>query len=120
MNDSGILLVSASLVMGVCLMFPVHAVGLAITGSRRIAWLGVTMLILFNWYQQDYFAPQAVAMQFYATILAVLFWQLRASNVPQLSGGRLQATGDRMDADTGPGARAGRVLDAGGRACRWW
>jgi hypothetical protein len=93
MNDSGIFLVSASLVMGICLMFPVHAVGLAITGSRRIAWLGVTMLMLFNWYQQDYFAPQAVAMQFYATILAVLFWQLRVSNVPQLSGGRLRRLG---------------------------
>ena len=90
LNDSGILLVSASLVLGVCLMFPVHAVGLAITGSRRIAWLGVTMLVLFNWYQQDYFAPQAIAMQFYATILAVLFWQLRTSNVPQIPGGRLR------------------------------
>jgi hypothetical protein len=90
LNDSAILLVSASLVLGVCLMFPVHAIGLAITGSRRIAWLGVTMLILFNWYQQDYFAPQAVAMQFYATILAVLFWQLRAANVPRVLGGRLR------------------------------
>ncbi|OYN79957.1 hypothetical protein CG716_10885 [Mycolicibacterium sphagni] len=90
LDDSGILLVSASLVMGVCLMFPVHAVGLAITGSRRIAWLGVTMLILFNWYQQDYFAPQAVAMQFYATILAVLFWQLRTSNVPRIPGDRFK------------------------------
>ncbi|TGD86839.1 hypothetical protein BayCH28_16540 [Mycolicibacterium sp. CH28] len=88
LHDSAIFLVSASLVMGLCLMFPVHAIGLAITGSRRCAWLGVTMLTLFNWYQQDYFAPQAVAMQLYATILAVLFWQLRAADVPDLPGGR--------------------------------
>lgn len=84
--DSVILVVSASLVFGVLLMFPVYAIGLSITGSRRVAWLGVTMLTLFNWYQQDYFAPQAVAMQFYATILAVLLWQLRNSNVPALAG----------------------------------
>lgn len=90
LHDSVGLLVSASLVMGICLIFPVYAVGLAITGSRRVAWLGVTMLTLFNWYQQDYFAPQAVAMQFYATLLAVLLWQLRTSNVPVLSGGRLK------------------------------
>lgn len=90
LRDSAILLVSASLVLGVCLMFPVHAIGLAITGSRRAAWLGVTILTLFNWYQQDYFAPQAVAMLFYATILAVLFWQLRRSNLPRLPGGRLR------------------------------
>jgi len=88
--DSVILVVSASLVFGVLLMFPVYAIGLAMTGSRRVAWLGVTMLTLFNWYQQDYFAPQAVAMQFYATILAVLLWQLRNSEVPTLAGSRLK------------------------------
>ncbi|WP_319431199.1 hypothetical protein [Mycobacterium sp. RTGN5] len=92
LHDSVTLLVSASLVFGICLMFPVYAIGLAITGSRRVAWLGVTMLTLFNWYQQDYFAPQAVAMQFYATILAVLLWQLRHSGVPALAGGRLKRT----------------------------
>ncbi|KAA0104665.1 hypothetical protein [Mycolicibacterium sp. P1-5] len=86
--DSVILVVSASLIFGVLLMFPVYSIGLSITGSRRVAWLGVTMLTLFNWYQQDYFAPQAVAMQFYATILAVLLWQLRKSNIPVLVGGR--------------------------------
>jgi hypothetical protein len=90
LHDSAILLVSASLVLGICLMFPVYAIGLAITGSRRVGWLGVTMLTLFNWYQQDYFAPQAVAMQFYATILAVLLWQLRTSAVPALVGSRLR------------------------------
>lgn len=106
LQDSAILVVSASLVFGVCLMFPVYAIGLAITGSRRVAWLGVTMLILFNWYQQDYFAPQAVAMQFQATILAVLFWQLRTSNVPLLAGGpirRLATAWRRI-----PGRVAGR------------
>ncbi|EHB58563.1 putative serine/threonine protein kinase [Mycolicibacterium rhodesiae JS60] len=92
LHDSAILLVSASLVMGICLMFPVYAIGLAITGSRRVGWLGVTVLTLFNWYQQDYFAPQAVAMLFNATLLAVLLWQLRASNIPALAGSRLKRT----------------------------
>lgn len=90
LQDSAILLVSASLVMGICLMFPVYAIGLAITGSSRVAWLGVTMLTLFNWYQQDYFAPQALAMQFYATLLAVVLWQLRNSPIPALAGSRLK------------------------------
>ncbi|WP_144418215.1 hypothetical protein [Mycobacterium sp. EPa45] len=104
--DSVILVVSASLVFCVLLMFPVYSIGLSITGSRRVAWLGVTMLTLFNWYQQDYFAPQAVAMQFYATILAVMLWQLRTSNVPVLAGGlrkRLTTAWRRL-----PGWAAGR------------
>lgn len=42
----------------------------------------MTVYILFNWYQQDYYAPQAVAMQLYVTIAAVVIWQLRASPLP--------------------------------------
>jgi hypothetical protein len=88
-HDSDAFLVSASLVFSVLMIFPVYAIGLAISGSEKAAWLGATIYVLFNWYQQDYFAPQAAAMQFYATILAVLLWQLRSSDVPALSGGRV-------------------------------
>lgn len=87
LGTSGVFLVSASLVFGVLLMFPVYAIGLVVGGTEKLAWLAVTSLTLFNWYQQDYFAPQAVGMQFYATILAVLLWQLRMSTIPALQGG---------------------------------
>lgn len=89
LGTSGAFLVSASLVFGILLMFPVYAIGLAVCRTEKLAWLTVTSLTLFNWYQQDYFAPQAVGMQFYATILAVLLWQLRSSAIPALSGGWL-------------------------------
>jgi hypothetical protein len=89
-TDSDVFLVSASLVFGILLIFPVYAIGLAISQDTKLAWLSVTIYILFNWYQQDYFAPQAVAMQLYATILAILLWQLRLADVPDLVGGRVK------------------------------
>lgn len=88
LNDSAVFVTSASFFFGVLLIFPVYAIALALSGNARTAWLGVTVFVLFNWYQQDYFAPQAVAMQLYATILAVLIWQLRAARLPALHGGR--------------------------------
>jgi hypothetical protein len=88
LNDSAVFVTSASFFFGVLLIFPVYAIALALSRSARTAWLGVTVFVLFNWYQQDYFAPQAVAMQLYVTILAVLMWQLRAAYLPALHGRR--------------------------------
>lgn len=85
-QDSDVFIVDASLIFGVLLVFPVYAIGHALGGNPRGAWLGVTVYVLFNWYQQDYFAPQAVAMQLYATVLAVLLWQMKFAAVPNLSG----------------------------------
>lgn len=79
LSDTRILLTSASLFFGVLLMFPVYALGRALTGSDRLAWLGVMVFVVVNWYQQDYFAPQALAMQLYVTIMAVLVWQVHAA-----------------------------------------
>ena len=89
-TDSDVFLVSASLIFGILLMYPLYAIGLAISRSTRIAWLSVTVYIMFNWYQQDYFSPQAVALQLYATILAILLWQLRTAHVPALVGSRMK------------------------------
>lgn len=82
LTGSNVFLVDASLVFGILMIFPVYSIGLVISGNPKAAWLGVSVYILFNWYQQDYFAPQAIAMQLYATLLAVLLWQLRSANVP--------------------------------------
>jgi hypothetical protein len=90
LQDSEPFIASASLIFGILLAFPLYAIGMVITGDRRTAWSGVTVYVLFNWYQQDYFAPQAVAMQLYTTLIAVLLWQLRSSPLPALEGSRRQ------------------------------
>jgi len=90
LHDSAVFVASASLGFGLILVYPLYAIGFSISRDEKTAWLGVTVFTLFNWYQQDYFAPQAVGMQFYATIIAVLLWQVRAANIPSLSGGRVR------------------------------
>ena len=82
LGDSVIFLTSASFFFGVLLIFPIYAIALALTGNARTAWFSVTIFIVFNWYQQDYFAPQAIVMQLYLTIFAVLLWQLRSAELP--------------------------------------
>lgn len=89
------LLVWAPLVTGALLAIPLYAIAILITGRVRLAWTAVVLYQLFNWYQQDYFAPQAIAMFFYATVVATLLWQLRYAPLPAL--GR-------------PGLRAGRQI----------
>ncbi|MEY1677489.1 hypothetical protein AB4Z55_25265 [Gordonia sp. ABKF26] len=83
LDDSMVFLTSASLVFGILMMFPLFALGHSLSGSARVGWATVTIYILFNWYQQDYFAPQAVAMQLYVTIIALLIWELRHSPLPR-------------------------------------
>ncbi|MEE4023020.1 hypothetical protein V1Y59_08025 [Gordonia sp. PKS22-38] len=80
------LMVWAPLVSGVILSFGLYAVAIAITGRARIAWLAVFLYHGTNWYQQDYFAPQAMAMIGYTAIIATLFWQLRRAPLPPLDG----------------------------------
>jgi hypothetical protein len=96
LTDSEAFLMNASLFFGVLLIFPVLAIALAITGSRRTAWLAVTIYVVFNWYQQDYFAPQATAMQLFATILAVLLWQWRSLHGSAGGGARLPSASNPL------------------------
>ncbi|MDX1888265.1 hypothetical protein [Mycolicibacterium sp. 050158] len=99
LDDCGPMMLAASFVFGALAIFPVYAIGLAITGRPRVAWMGATVYTLFNWYQQDYFAPQAIAAQLYMTILAVLAWQMRAAVVPAIGGNvveRVRAAWRRM------------------------
>ena len=89
------LLVWAPLVTGALFTVPLYAIAILITGRVRLAWTAVVLYQLFNWYQQDYFAPQSIAMFFYGTVVATLLWQLRYAPLPAL--GR-------------PGLRAGRAM----------
>lgn len=85
--DAHAFMTYAPLFFNALMIFPLYAIALVIAGRVRLAWLAVVLYQLFNWYQQDYFAPQAVAMFFYATILATLLWQLRAAPLPTIGTG---------------------------------
>ncbi|MFE4498400.1 hypothetical protein ACFRFQ_00980 [Rhodococcus sp. NPDC056743] len=113
--DATVLLLWAPLYMGALLAFPLYAIAIAITGRVRLAWLAVVIYQLFNWYQQDYFAPQAVATIFYTTILATLLWQLRRAPLPAIGSGigRFIVSAPRRTPGFVPGFDSLRTLAVG-------
>ncbi|MGW0035576.1 hypothetical protein [Gordonia sp. NPDC003376] len=82
LDDTLDILVWAPLVSGVALSFGLYAIAIVITGRARLAWAAVLLYHAFNWYQQDYFAPQALATIGYVAIIGVLLWQLRRAPLP--------------------------------------
>lgn len=58
----------------------------SITHSWRWSWIAVLVYELTNWYQQDYFSPQATAFVIYVTIIGVLLWMIDTAVVPRLRG----------------------------------
>ncbi len=111
----------APVVFGPLMCFGLYAIGSAIGGNARIAWLSVVLYQAFNWYQQDYFAPQAVAGLGYVAILGTLLWQLRRAPLPTAAGvdrilpGRLGAalSVGRRTPGRVPGFGPGRTLAVG-------
>ncbi|MFN8076572.1 MAG: hypothetical protein U0Q15_14300 [Kineosporiaceae bacterium] len=83
---------------------PLWVVGRRVSGDDRLAWFGVVIYFLFNWFSQDYFSPQATALLMSLVILAVLLQRtptvalttLRAQ-VRGLFGAFLQARGGAAD-----------------------
>lgn len=73
----------APLVFGLLLAFGLYSVALSITGRARLAWLAVLLYQASNWYQQDYYSPQAIAVLGYTAIIATLLWQLRRAPLPR-------------------------------------
>lgn len=59
----------------------------SITRSWRWSWVAVFVFLLTNWYQQDYFSPQATAFVMYVTVLGTLLWMLGGAVVAPLRGG---------------------------------
>ena len=49
----------------------------SITHSWRWSWVAAFVFLVTNWYQQDYFAPQATAFVLYVTLIGVLLWVRR-------------------------------------------
>ena len=76
----------APVVFGPLMCFGLYAIASAIGGNARIAWMAVLLYQAFNWYQQDYFAPQAVAGLGYVAILGTMLWQLRRAPLPAPAG----------------------------------
>lgn len=85
LTDATPLLVTAPLVMNVLLVPALYLIGRSVTGSARLAWAGVVIYQVFNWFHQDYFAPQATATLLYASIVGLLLWQLFGATVPTSS-----------------------------------
>lgn len=91
LHDSMPFMALAPLYFNGLLAFPLYAIAIAVTGRTRVAWMAVLLYQLFNWYQQDYYAPQSVALMFYTTIVATLLWQLRRAPLPRLRPGLVGA-----------------------------
>lgn len=72
--DASPLLMLSPVFFNVAAIAPLLVIARSITASRRIAWLSVFLYLAFNWYQQDYFAPQATAFLLYLTVVAALAW----------------------------------------------
>lgn len=72
----------APVVNELTMIAPLLLIGRFISPRPKIAWLGVLIYSYFNWYQQDYFAPQATATFMYTSIVALLLWQYKASRLP--------------------------------------
>ncbi len=58
----------------------------AITHSWRWSWVAVFVYQLTNWYQQDYFSPQATAFVIYVAVIGTLLWMIDTAVVPRLPG----------------------------------
>ena len=67
---------------------PLLVIAWCVTRSRRTAWLAVFLYLGANWFEQDYFSPQATVFLLYLTMLATLLWSAQTATVPPLGGSR--------------------------------
>lgn len=80
--DGSSFLVWAPFVYNAAAIVPLLVIARSITRSRRTAWLAVFVYLGFNWYEQDYYSPQATAFLLYLVILATLFWAASITRLP--------------------------------------
>jgi hypothetical protein len=65
---------------------PLLVIARCVTRSRRLAWLAVFVYLGANWFQQDYFSPQATAFLLYLIILATLLQNIEDATIQPLHG----------------------------------
>ena len=59
------------LVFNLLLLAPVFVVARNLIGDVRAAWVALWLFVIANWYGQDYFAPQAIALVLFLAVFAV-------------------------------------------------
>jgi len=61
-------------------LIPLVVIAKHAASRKHVAWLGVLLYYCANWFEQDYFAPQATNLVLYLVTIGVLLWLGRASN----------------------------------------
>jgi len=87
----------------------------AITRSWRWSWVAVFVYLFTNWYQQDYFSPQATAFVLYTTLLGTLLWLVSGAEPGERRGdwvSRARRAVSRVPA-LPPGVRSGTAAALG-------
>lgn len=85
--DTRSFLVLAAVVNTMAVLPALMVLARAVTRSWRWAWVSVFVYLFTNWYQQDYFSPQATAFILYATVLGTLLWLVSGSTAAVPEGG---------------------------------
>jgi hypothetical protein len=85
-QDAGTYLVLAPVVYFLAAVPGLLLIARTITHSWRWSWVAVLIFVLTNWYQQDYFSPQATALVIYVAVIGTLLWMIDTAVVPRLRG----------------------------------
>ena len=72
--DAGDFLRWAPLAQNLLIVLPLVLLGRSIASSQRVIWLAAILYACGNWYGQDYLSPQALALFFALTVIALLAW----------------------------------------------
>ena len=72
----------APLLYNLLLIIPLLLLARRIGRNRVYAWFAVMLCFLGNWFEQDYFSPQATNLVLYLVVLSVLVWLGRAATSP--------------------------------------
>lgn len=102
-------------VLNLLLLLPgLWSIALTITGKRTVAWLSMLVFFSLNWYQQDYFSPQATVFILYVGVLAMMLHlapapvELRGADAPWRHPLRGLSTTAPRPEGVGPGLALGR------------
>jgi len=73
-DDASVFLRWAPVFYNLLALLPLVLLARHATSRAHVAWLGVLLYYCANWFEQDYFSPQATNLVLYLMTVAVLFW----------------------------------------------
>lgn len=88
LTNASALMLWAPAAMVALVALPTFLCALLLSGNRRIALVAMGIALCWNWFQQDYLSPQAIALVLHMTIMTITLWLLRQSDVPAVAGSR--------------------------------